>query len=126
MVLGVAPDLGEVERGPHALPQHPHLQGYLAHKKTLTPLGPPWDPGHRPTVGSSILSSLRKARLPPHIRYSCTGVPPLQENAFPWDPTVGLCLGSYGGPRRRGRFFMSKVPLYVPVAHSPEAGPTQA
>ena len=23
-----------------------------------------------------------------------TGVPPLQENAPPWDPTVGLCLGS--------------------------------
>ena len=23
-------------------------------------------------------------------------------------PTVGLCLGPYGGPRRRGRFFMSE------------------
>jgi len=29
------------------------LQGYLAHKKTPTPLGPPYDPRHRPTVGSS-------------------------------------------------------------------------
>ena len=29
-----------------------HIQGYLAHKKTLTPLGPPKDPRHRPTVGS--------------------------------------------------------------------------
>ena len=28
------------------------VQGYLAHKKTLTPLGPPLDPRHRPTVGS--------------------------------------------------------------------------
>ena len=28
------------------------LQGYLAHRKTPTPLGPPWDPRHRPTVGS--------------------------------------------------------------------------
>ena len=28
------------------------LQGYLAHKKTPTPLGPPKDPRHRPTVGS--------------------------------------------------------------------------
>ena len=27
-------------------------QGYLAHKKTPTPLGPPYDPRHRPTVGS--------------------------------------------------------------------------
>ena len=29
-----------------------HLQGYLAHKKTPTPLGPPWDPRYWPTVGS--------------------------------------------------------------------------
>ena len=29
-----------------------HLQGYLAHKKMPTPLGPPTDPRHRPTVGS--------------------------------------------------------------------------
>ena len=28
-----------------------------------------------------------------------TGVPRLQENALPWDPTVGLCLGPYAGPR---------------------------
>ena len=28
------------------------VQGYLAHKETLTPLGPPQDPRHRPTVGS--------------------------------------------------------------------------
>ena len=28
------------------------VQGYLAHKKTPTPLRPPWDPRHRPTVGS--------------------------------------------------------------------------
>ena len=27
------------------------LQGYLAHKKTPTPLGPPYDTGNRPTVG---------------------------------------------------------------------------
>ena len=26
--------------------------GYLAHKKSTTPLGPPEDPRHRPTVGS--------------------------------------------------------------------------
>ena len=27
-------------------------KGYLAHKKTPTPLGPSWDPRHRSTVGS--------------------------------------------------------------------------
>ena len=29
-----------------------HVQGHLAHKKTPIPLGPPWDPRNRPTVGS--------------------------------------------------------------------------
>ena len=29
-----------------------HLQSFLAHKKTPTPLGPPKDPRHRPTEGS--------------------------------------------------------------------------
>ena len=28
------------------------VQGHLADKKTLTLLGPPWDPWHRPAVGS--------------------------------------------------------------------------
>jgi len=28
------------------------VQGYLAHKKTPNPLGPPEGPRHRPTVGS--------------------------------------------------------------------------
>ena len=28
-----------------------------------------------------------------------TGVPRSQETASRWDPTVGLCLGPYGGPR---------------------------
>ena len=28
-----------------------HEQGYLAHTKTPTPLGPPQDPTHRPAVG---------------------------------------------------------------------------
>ena len=32
--------------------QGPTVQRYLAHKKTLTLLGPPSDPRHRPTVGS--------------------------------------------------------------------------
>ena len=29
-----------------------YLQGYLAHKNTPTPLGPPQNPTHIPTVGS--------------------------------------------------------------------------
>ena len=29
-----------------------HVQGYLAHNKPPTPLGPPKDPRRRPTVGS--------------------------------------------------------------------------
>ena len=45
---------------PPCLPTHEHqyitlsfkIQGYLAHKKTPTPVGPPSDPRHRPTVGS--------------------------------------------------------------------------
>ena len=39
-----------------------------------------------------------------------TGVPHLQENAPPWDPTVGLCLGSWGGPRGVGGFLCAKYP----------------
>jgi len=34
-------------------PLHVHaLQGYLAHKETPPPLGPPWDHGHHINVGS--------------------------------------------------------------------------
>ena len=40
------------------------------------------------------------------------GVPRSSENAFPWDPTVGLCLGPYDGPRGGGRFIMGEVPRY--------------
>ena len=41
-----------------------------------------------------------------------TGVPHLYENAPPYDPTAGLCLGAYGDPRGVGVFFlMGEVPL---------------
>ena len=43
-------DEGRVS-GPLAM-QRDRVQGYLAHKQTPTPLGPPSDPRHRPTVGS--------------------------------------------------------------------------
>ena len=41
---------------------------------------------------------------------SLTGVPRSQETASPWDPTVGPCLGPYGGSRGGG-VPMGKVPL---------------
>ena len=33
-------------------PKPQTLQGYLAHKEQPSPLGPPYDPGYGPTVGS--------------------------------------------------------------------------
>ena len=33
---------------------------------------------------------------------AATGLPRLQETAPPEDPTVGLCLGSWGGPKGVG------------------------
>ena len=50
-----------------------------------------------------------------------TGVSRSQETAFPWDPTVGLCLGPYGSPGG-GRFLMSKVPLYRRAMDHPLPG----
>ena len=41
------------------------LQGYLTHKKTPTPLGPPWHPRHRPMVGS------QEGGLFFYLRYPC-------------------------------------------------------
>ena len=39
-------------RGNETLELHRMVHGYLAHKKTPTPLGPPQDPRRRPTVES--------------------------------------------------------------------------
>ena len=36
-----------------------------------------------------------------------------RNRALPWDPTLGLCLWSYDGPRGGWRFLMSEVPLYT-------------
>ena len=43
-------------------------------------------------------------------RVAGTGVPYSQNTTPPYDPTVGLCLGPYGGPSRR-RFLMSEEAL---------------
>ena len=45
------------------------------------------------------------AKLPLQLRAAViTGVPHLQETEPPWDPTLALCLGPYGGPRGGGVF----------------------
>ena len=41
-----------------------------------------------------------------------TGVPRSYENAPPWDPTVGLCLGTYGDPRRVGVSYERGTPVH--------------
>jgi len=46
----------------------------------------------KPRASTSVLPPTPSTLYP-------TGVPHLQENAPPRDPTVGLCLGSWGGPR---------------------------
>jgi hypothetical protein len=47
---GTLPEPDGVRGSPSAsLP----VQGFLAHKKTPMPLGPPYDPKHGPTAGSS-------------------------------------------------------------------------
>ena len=45
------------------------------------------------------------------VRYTCTGLPHLQDNVSPKDPTVHPCFWSCGGPRGRTCFFMSEVLL---------------
>ena len=40
-----------------------------------------------------------------------TGVPRSYETPLSYDPTVGLYLGSYGGPMGGGLFLMSEVLL---------------
>jgi hypothetical protein len=42
------------------------VQGHLAHKKTPTPLGPPYDPRHWPTVGSQGAVSSCERGAPVH------------------------------------------------------------
>jgi len=101
------------------VPQDHNLHGHLAHKKTPTPLGPPWDPRHMPPVGSEGGGCFLISEVPLYIpaapgirKRSATGVPRSQESASSWDPAVGLCLAPYGGPRGRRRFLKSEVPLH--------------
>jgi len=67
------------------------LQGYFAHKKTPTPLGHPYDPCHRPAVGSqggALFVSEVPLSADRHTRE--------QVFAFahrPWSPPRGKILG---------------------------------
>ena len=49
------------------------------------------------------LRRIRQARLQGYLAH--------KEMHPPQDPTVGICLRPYGGPRGEGQFFMSEVPL---------------
>ena len=51
-------------------------------------------------------------RPAPRMTQPGTGVPRSQETAPPQDPSVGLYLGPYGGPKGGGHFLMSEVSLY--------------
>ena len=45
------------------------LQGYLAHKTQPPPLGPPYEPGHDPTVGSYGVAVSHKQGTPVNQMY---------------------------------------------------------
>ena len=87
------------------------VQGYLAHKKL-----PP---------GSSTCG--RGRFLMSEVALQCgarRGSPPVQgylthkKTPPPWDPTVALCLGTCGGPRRGGVSYERGTPV------QPGAAPT--
>jgi hypothetical protein len=47
---------------------------------------------------------------------SHTGVPDFKKNVPPWEPTVGICLGTYGGPRGVDVFLWARYPCSLPPA----------
>ena len=49
---------------------------------------------------------------------NCTGVFRSQENATPWDPTVGLFLGSYDGPRGKVFSYERDTPVGLNVVRA--------
>ena len=50
-----------------------NLHGYLAHQKTPTPLGPPWDPRHRPTesCGGGVSCERGPPVISAKVRITC-------------------------------------------------------
>ena len=55
--------------------------------------------------------------------YMGTGVPHLHDHAPHQDPAVGLCLGSYGGPRALGAFLWAGCPYTPRIRKCPTLGP---
>jgi len=51
---------------------------------------------------SVVLHRLQRLFPPLRSALSPTGVPRFKQIASPWEPTVGLYLGSYGGPKEGG------------------------
>ena len=52
------------------------IQGYVAHKKTSTPLGPPYNTTHRPTVGSCGVGGCYKLGNPVQGYLTHAALPP--------------------------------------------------
>ena len=78
-------------------PRPQTLQGYLAYKKTPTPLGPPQDPRHRPTAGSlgGAFSYERGTPVSPTgVTRSQRHTPPL---GWSYAPRTSPTAGPYGG-----------------------------
>ena len=96
---------------------HRPLPSDLAHNTPVRARFWPWlEPFFRVKVFETIqvvFSPLERG--PPDVAYpKCSrgaGVPHVQKNPPPYDPTVGLRLWSYGGPRGRRQFRMREVPL---------------
>ena len=51
------------------------------------------------SLDSGAGKALVQARIQLRLIMRHTGIPRVLEIATPWDPAVGPCLGSYGGPR---------------------------
>ena len=67
------------------------------------------DPYRYPCRGPSSVEGAERAGGGRAIRAVAARLPLLTTRAE--DPTLGLCLGPYGGPRGGGLFLMSEVPL---------------
>ena len=57
----------------------------------------------------AVPTSIRRAVILRRERDLSTGVPRSEDEPPPTDPTVGLCLGPYGGPQGGGGVLMSEV-----------------
>ena len=108
----------QTDPGPYGGPRGGGLQGYLAHKKTPTPLGSPEVPRHKATVGS-YGGGLSYERGTPvmtiHIPSSRWLMDFLYHSTLRmWRIGIGLLWGPSGG-----RFLMSEAPLYVGTIQTP-------